>query len=188
MKDSTLRHVGKKIKEIRKGKNMSLQEVAEKSDVTAGLISKIENFRTIPSLPVLLNISRALDVHMSELVSGVDDENASYVLIRKNSGEIEASEDANGFVYQSLVKRDVGNVNFRVNIVSLTPNGRQKPSSSEGMELLYILNGNVVCGLNEDEITLNPGDTLFFDGSIPHSINSNGQKEALMLKIHLLKR
>ena len=50
IRDDRLSRIGKKIKEIRKNRQMSLQEVASKSSVTAGLLSKIENFRTIPSL------------------------------------------------------------------------------------------------------------------------------------------
>lgn len=48
--------IGKRIKEIRKRKNLTINTVAADAEVSNGLISRIENGRTISSLPVLLNI------------------------------------------------------------------------------------------------------------------------------------
>ena len=54
--------IGKRIKEIRKAGNNTISDVATKAGVTAGLISSVENGRTIPSLPVLLKIIDSLDI------------------------------------------------------------------------------------------------------------------------------
>ncbi len=90
MKDDILSNIGKKIKEVRKGKGQNLQELAAQSNITAGLLSKIENFRAVPSLPVLLNISKALDVNMADLVEKVvNNKEASFLLVRKDEGIIE---------------------------------------------------------------------------------------------------
>ena len=48
--------IGKRIKKIRKEKQLTISDVATKASVSNGPISRIENGRTIPSLPVLLNI------------------------------------------------------------------------------------------------------------------------------------
>ena len=68
---------------------MTLQDVANKSDVSAGLLSKIENFRTVPSLPVLLSIAKSLEVDMSELVKDVttDGSTSDHIIIRGDSRE-----------------------------------------------------------------------------------------------------
>ena len=65
--DDILVNLGKQLKRIRQNKGLSLKQVAEMSDVSIGLISKIENFRTTPSLPVLLKIMQSLEIDLSEL-------------------------------------------------------------------------------------------------------------------------
>ena len=48
--------IGKRIKEIRKSSNKTISDIANTAGVTSGLISRIENGRTMPSLPVLLKL------------------------------------------------------------------------------------------------------------------------------------
>ena len=62
--EDILVNLGKQLKKVRLSKNLSLKQVAEMSDVSTGLISKIENFRTTPSLPVLLKIMQSLEIDM----------------------------------------------------------------------------------------------------------------------------
>lgn len=60
--------IGKRIKEIRKNNKMTINDVAISAGVTAGLISRIENGRTIPSLPVFLKIVDALKTEMIDFL------------------------------------------------------------------------------------------------------------------------
>ena len=53
MQEDVLIQISIKIKEIRKQKNITIQELANKAGVSKGLISQIKNNRTDPSLPVL---------------------------------------------------------------------------------------------------------------------------------------
>ncbi|MGE8426123.1 MAG: helix-turn-helix domain-containing protein, partial [Sphingobacterium siyangense] len=66
MEDNTIFKISNKIKEIRKEKGITIQEVADRAGVSKGLISQIENNRTIPSLLVLINIINALNIDLNE--------------------------------------------------------------------------------------------------------------------------
>lgn len=190
MKDDALSRVGKKIKEIRKKKGMNLQDVARKSSVTAGLISKIENFRTIPSLPVLLNISRALEVDLAELVSTVSSNGEmGYFLLRKGEAPVEEREDSLGLHYHELLTHELSDVLFRANLVQIDPEVYRKPIATDAMELIYVINGHVTYGLPEEkEIELHPGDTFFFNGNLAHSVQNQGKEVATLFKVYLLKK
>jgi len=61
--------IGKKIRNIRKNKNMTIVELSEKINVTSGYISQIERDLISPSLAVLKRLSDALDVPLSVLFS-----------------------------------------------------------------------------------------------------------------------
>ena len=68
MKHDKLSLIGLRILELRKAQKMSLRELAKRSGLSAGLLSKIENFRTVPSLSVLIEIANSLEVDVSVLV------------------------------------------------------------------------------------------------------------------------
>lgn len=190
MRDDRLSQVGKKIKEIRKNRQMSLQEVATKSDVTAGLLSKIENFRTIPSLPVLLNVARALEVNLSELVSSVmHQQEQAYIFVRNGEEQVEEREDSEGLEYRSILSYDLTGVdlNLKVNLVTIDLHADREPIATDALELIHVLKGNVLYGLPEVELSLSRGDTLFFDGRLPHSVKNNGDEKALLYKLYFLQ-
>ena len=89
MKEINLITIGLQIRRIRKDKNLSLQEIANRTGLSKSLMSKVENFRTIPSLPVLLKISDALNVDMAELVKGINkkhDQNYWMKIAKKTNG------------------------------------------------------------------------------------------------------
>ncbi len=188
LKDDILSNIGKKIKEVRKNKGQNLQELAAQSNITAGLLSKIENFRAVPSLPVLLNISKALDVNMADLVEKVvSNRESSFLLVRKNEGSLEEREDSEGLTYESLIHQDISDVNFRVNIVRVKPNCYREPVATEAMELIYVISGSVTYGFEDQEVILEEGDTFYFDGSIPHSVKNNLEIQAVLFKVYLFE-
>ncbi len=64
MTEEILLLIGERIRARRQEKNITLEQLANKAGVTKGLISQIENNRTVPSLPVLLSIVHSLDEDM----------------------------------------------------------------------------------------------------------------------------
>ncbi|GAB4404360.1 MAG: XRE family transcriptional regulator [Bacteroidia bacterium] len=184
MKDDRLSSVGKKIKELRKGQGQSLQELASKSGVTAGLLSKIENFRTIPSLPVLLNIARALDVNMSELVrSVIRDEVPPYEVLRRGKGE---TETAPGLVFERLLSRELPQASLLSQRITLTASGILE--EAEAHTFLHILQGQVQLTIDADTLPLHAGDTCWIDAGHPYRLVRAGPQEAQLLLLYALHK
>jgi transcriptional regulator with XRE-family HTH domain len=65
MQEDILLQISNKLKEVRKNKGVTLQEIANEAGVTKSLVSQIENSRTIPSLPVMLGLIKALDIDLN---------------------------------------------------------------------------------------------------------------------------
>ena len=72
MQDDIIIRISNKIKEKRKLQGVTLQALANKAMVSKGLISQIENSRTIPSLMVLINIIKSLDLDLNEFFNEID--------------------------------------------------------------------------------------------------------------------
>ena len=68
MQEDILIQISNKTKEIRKQKNITIQELANKAEVGKGLISQIKNNRTVPSLPVLMNIVHSLNLDLNDFL------------------------------------------------------------------------------------------------------------------------
>lgn len=185
--DDILINLGKQLKKIRKNKNLSLKQVAEMSDVSTGLISKIENFRTTPSLPVLLKIMQSLEIDLSELnLSSNDTE--KYILIRKGDGTTEPREDSEGLEYTFLFSSKMSESNLRTYLVKVNTKVYRKPISTDAIELIYVINGKLDYILKEEKLTLQEGDILFFDGSIPHAVQNEYSESATMLKMYMIQK
>ena len=182
-----LSFLGTRLREQRKTRRLTLRELAHRTGLSAGLISKIENFRTIPSLPVLLSIARELRLDPGRLFEGMpNSETRSWLLVRAGEGSPVERESNHGMSYTMLLESGTGASEFQLMLVRVSPGAKRKAVSGAGMELLYLLEGELDYRVGEDTIPLRRGDTLFFDGAIPHVPVNASNQEAVMLVLYLL--
>jgi transcriptional regulator with XRE-family HTH domain len=179
--------LGSAIKAIRKDKGMTLKELAEKTELTTGLLSKIENFRTVPSLPVLVNLAEALGTTPSQLLEGIGaEEDKKWILCRSSEQKNVAREDSNGFIYKSLLETGLSAGNLQILTLTINPGGIREMVVTEGHQFIYILKGNIEFVLDTESVRMEEGDLLFFDGKIPHVPRNNGDFPATLLAVYLL--
>jgi len=188
MNEQIYLRIGKRIKEIRLENRITLNEIAMEAGVSKGLLSKIENGRTIPSLPVLIEIIKVLKTDMSHFFEGISNELA-YGYIHKKAAdyEPEQKENAEGFQYFSILNTSVSNAVFQSVLLKLAPAAKREKVVTDGFTFLYLIEGNVNYLLADEVIPLEPGDSLFFDGKIPHVPQNLSGSVAIMLVIYLLK-
>jgi transcriptional regulator with XRE-family HTH domain len=187
MTQQILLNIGKKIREIRQQQDITLQEIAETAQISKGMLSKIENGRTVPSLSVLLEIIAALKVNMSDFFAEIEINNTRrFIHIPKSAYVPFQKENRTGFLYHAILSQTINQGIMDVVILDLEPDCQRELVTTDGYELKYILKGQVVYQLGDETLTLNEGDTLFFDGRIPHvPMNKSGNK-ASMLVIYFL--
>ncbi|HEA23489.1 hypothetical protein LCGC14_1177780 [marine sediment metagenome] len=178
--------IGKRIKELRKGNNRVISEIANRADVTGGLISRIENGRTIPSLPVLLKIISALDIEVTEFFNGMPQINgANYIISRKSeNSEIEKEDDAVGFSYTYIFGKQLSSLGFETVLLEVAPNSNREKVTTDAYEFKYVLSGECYYIIGEEEVLLEEGDSIFFDGRIPHVPENRGSVYSKMLVVY----
>ena len=180
--------IGLRIKQIRNDKDLSLQDIAGKSGLSKSFLSKVENFRTIPSLPVLLKIADVLNVNITELVKDINKKRKlSYVVVRKNERKVIAREKAKGFRYELLITENTKSLLFESFVLTLEKDARRKSVSTDGDEFLFILKGKIEFEYGGEKIVLGKGDSVFFDGRIPHLPKNIGRGETKILVVYLLR-
>lgn len=183
--EDILLSVGRKLKEIRKSKKLVLSEVAQRANVSTALVSKIENGRTVPSLPVLLVLIQALDEDLSNFFRGVAlTRDKKYFVIRKEENSPLVKEDADGFRYDLIFNKQLLSIGFEVVLLTLQPNATREPSVTDAFELKYLLEGEARYVIGDDIIDLKKGDTLYFDGRIPHNPQNISNQPTTMLVVY----
>lgn len=187
MTGQILIRIGKKIREIRQKQQIKLHELAEEAQISKGLLSKIENGRTIPSLPVLLSIIQTLKVEMSEFFVGIDlQSNGNYIHKKKADYTPVEKEEAIGFLYKLILSQNILNMAFEAVILELQPGSTREKVVTDGYEFKYVLKGEVAYHLGEEIVYMQQGDSIFFNGKIPHVPVNTSQEPVSMLVVYLL--
>ncbi|RZK22326.1 MAG: cupin domain-containing protein, partial [Hymenobacter sp.] len=90
-------------------------------------------------------------------------------------------------LYKYLLSQELANYTLRVNEVHITPNTYRKPLSTNALELIHVLEGTVQYGFKDEEVSIGPGDTLYFDGIVAHSVRNATELTARLFKVYLLR-
>lgn len=178
--------IGKRIKEIRKGGGKTINDIAVRAGVTGGLISRIENGRTIPSLPVLLKIINALEVEVIDFFNGMPQVNgASFIVSRKEENSVmEKEAEAVGFTYTYIFGKQLSSLGFETVLLEVAPNSKREKVTTDAYEFKYILSGECYYNIGDEEVLLKEGDSIFFDGRIPHVPVNKGAVTSKMLVLY----
>lgn len=179
--------IAQKIRAARLSKNLTIQEVASRSNVSKGLLSKIENSRTIPSLPVFISLIQSLDLSLKEffedmvLMNGKD-----FLLIRKEDYQPMIREHRSGFHYLHVLSQNITNCTMEISLLTLEPGAKGTPTTTDGYEFKYMLQGKCDYYINQESIQLNEGDSIYFDASKPHLPVNHFRKKATMLVVYFI--
>ncbi|HVM87680.1 MAG TPA: XRE family transcriptional regulator [Puia sp.] len=179
--------IGDKIKEKRLQKNTTLEELASKAGVSKGLISQIENNRTVPSLPVLFNIIHSLEEDLKTFFEDMHDHfsNRGVLIVRKEEAKAFKKEPVKGFSYKRVLARNIASQTVDVVLLELAKGaGRKQLIRTDAFECKYVLKGKIEYQVKKEQFILNQGDTLFFDGRAPHKLKNMGSTEALILAVY----
>ncbi|MCB1433636.1 MAG: helix-turn-helix transcriptional regulator [Alphaproteobacteria bacterium] len=174
--------IGRAVKQSREKLGLTIAELAKAADMSAGMLSKIENGATSPSLASLQALSRALQVPVTSLFKSYEEiHDASFVKAGQGL-TIERRGTRAGHQYQLLGHSPHGPVMVEPYLITLTHESDVFPTFQHaGLEFLYMLEGNVVYRHGDKTYDMHPGDALFFDADAPH-----GPEELRKLPIRYL--
>jgi quercetin dioxygenase-like cupin family protein len=106
---------------------------------------------------------------------------------RKDEYDYFEKELATGFHYKRIFTRFIDHSTVDIVILELEPNSTRPLVETDAFEYKYIISGQIEYQINEDKILLGPGDSLLFDGRIPHTPVNLGADTASMLVIYFFE-
>lgn len=189
MKGDTLVQISNRIKERRREKNITVQELADRANVSKGLISQIENSRTIPSLIVLIDIIKALEIDLNVFFKDIKTNPDQPLVIIKTKQEYDSfeKEEAIGFHYNRIFSQSINKGTVDIVLLELEPDANRPMVQTEAFEYKYFLEGVVEYYIGDETFILNAGDSMLFDGRIPHTPKNAGKTKAIMLVVYFFE-
>ena len=174
--------IGEQVRAFRKQLHMTVAEVASQADLSPGMLSKIENGLTSPSLATLKALSGALNVPVTAFFRKYEEERDATFVKAGQGLNIERRGTRAGHQYQLLGHTVGKRVFVEPYLISLTEESDVFPLfQHDGVEFIYMLSGEVIYRHASETYRLTAGDSLFFDADAPH-----GPEELVTLPIRFL--
>ncbi|MFA6179589.1 MAG: XRE family transcriptional regulator [Candidatus Methylopumilus sp.] len=164
------RFLGNSIRQLRLQHSLTLAEISDRTQISRGMLSKIENGLSSTSLENLEHIANALGVTLSSLFQGYNLPKSAVQHVKKGQGmEVVRRGTRSGHTYQLLAYDQGPQKLFEPFLISLEDPGEEFPNFEHpGTEFIYMLEGEVEYRVGDETFVLEPGDSLTFRGEIPH--------------------
>ncbi len=179
--------VGEKIKALREQKGLSLKDVADLTGFSTALLSQMENHLVSPSLGTIIKLARSFGVKVGDFLGETQGEPFTIVRKdeRKNVSRFASKEGVKyGYSYESLgfEKKDRHMEPFIVTLEPATVK-TSKTSVHEGEEFIFVLEGEMEVILGNHTDVLYPGDSIYYDSTIPHRVQCHQDKGTKILAV-----
>ncbi|MCW8860284.1 MAG: XRE family transcriptional regulator [Deltaproteobacteria bacterium] len=173
--------VGKKLKEIRLKQDMTIQILAEKSQVSSNMISRIERGLTIPSVEILMRLATVFDKSINYFVEEVS---SSHEVVHTRPGMRDTTvyDDKDNMHTESFTSglRDPQFMSFYCTVPKGGQSGEQN-MYHPGDELIYMLDGRLKMKIVDEVYVLETGDSLSFKSHLPHRWENIGDNDAKVI-------
>jgi DNA-binding XRE family transcriptional regulator/mannose-6-phosphate isomerase-like protein (cupin superfamily) len=163
--------IGHEVRTYRKKLGLTVVDLAAATGVSVGMLSKIENGNISSSLSTLQSLSRALGVPITAFFRSFEEPRSASFVKAGEGVNIERRGTRAGHHYSLLghIENNTSGVMVEPYLITLNTESDIFPTfQHEGMEFLYMLEGEVVYRHGERLYRMLPGDSLFFDADAPH--------------------
>lgn len=161
--------IAQRVREHRQQLGLTVAQLATSSGISKGMLSKIENGQASPSLGTLARVAAAINVPVTSLFRGLEEEHDALYVPAGRGIEIVREGTRVGHRYQLLGSMRGAHKRMEPLLVTLTEQSEVFPIFQHaGTEFLFMLEGVMEYGHGDARYQLRKGDALQFDGEIPH--------------------
>ncbi len=177
--------VGDRIRGVRDAHGLTLDDLAARTGIDVAELERVEANKTVPPLGELVRLGKALRTRMSYLVSpGVE---RPMTVVRANArrpfsryGDRRRAQY--GYSYESLAPEKANRM-MEPFVVTLAPTEADEPSTHDGQEFLFVLEGEMMARVGDQTEILGPGDAIYYDSSQSHLVTCATGKQAKVLAV-----
>jgi transcriptional regulator with XRE-family HTH domain len=186
---ATLQHpapIGPRIRALRDASGLSLRDLAERSGVSAPMLSQVERGETSPTLAIGARFASGLDLRLSQLLRL--DEGGQVAIVRRTERRPGTSDPASGHRAEILTPPLPGQraeLSRHVLAAGAATGGPGDPPMHEpgSRETALVQEGGVVLVIDGERHALDAGDCVTFDADLPHHFENPGSADAVLLAV-----
>jgi XRE family transcriptional regulator, regulator of sulfur utilization len=177
-------NIGPRVRALREGMDLSLRDLAERSGVSAPMLSQVERGETSPTLQTAARIAAGLELTLSQLLRL--DEGGSVSIVR--AGEVRSGPVRRGHAYEVLTPPLPGlraELSRHVLDAGAATGGPDDPPMHEpgSREVAHVQDGALELVIDGGRHRLQAGDTVTFDADLPHHFENPGPGPASFLAV-----
>ena len=176
-------YLGIQLKRQRQAQGLKIADVARIAGISQGMLSKIENAQVSTSLDSLSRLCDVLGMPMSKLFSQYDQQGSGALLVKQGEGmEVVRRGTEKGHTYHLLNHTRGPKKSFEAYMITMDDASEEFPTFSHpGTEFIHLLEGELVYRHGNLLYSMHAGDSLTFDGEVPH-----GPEKLVEVPIRLL--
>lgn len=163
--------IGREVRAFRRKQEITVADLSASTGLSIGMLSKIENGNTSPSLTTLQTLANALSVPLTSFFRGFEETRMAVHTKAGEGVELERAGARANHQYNLLghIGANASGVIVEPYLITLTAESDVFPTFQHGgIETIYMLEGEVDYRHGENVFSLKPGDSLFFDADAPH--------------------
>ena len=171
--------IGRKIKSLRVGLNLTQEELADRTELSKSFISQVERDLTSPSIATLVDILQALGTDLKEFF---DDEPDRQIVFH-DADYFEKIDEETGTRTEWIIPNAQKNEMEPI-MLTIAPGGSTYPDNPhEGEEFGYVTEGIVTVVIGGEEHIAHKGESFYFTAGKPHHLENRGKREAKVIWI-----
>lgn len=164
-----MQNIGIRLKALRKSKNMTLKQVAEKTNLSISFLSQLEHSKCSITIESLVEISEVLDVNPSYFFADYEESQSKNKIAINKQQTLEENMVISNFTYKDL-SGNFSNQSFLPTLVTLHPRKEGvRPLAHSGQEFIFVLEGVLTVIFDTDEISLEAGESIHMESTTPHN-------------------
>ena len=175
--------VGPRIRALREAEGLSLRDLADRSGVSAPMLSQVERGETSPTLAVAVRIAAGLELRLSQLLRL--DEQGVVSIVRAGERRRGGGGDHTVEVLTPPLPGQRAELSRHVLAPGAKTGRKGDPPMHEpgSREIALVEAGTVVLQVDGANHELREGDTVVFDADLPHHFENPGPGEAALLAV-----
>lgn len=176
-----LSEIGRRLRDLRRRRSLTLQALSEESGVSIGMLSQMERGVSTPSIRTLQRVAEALDVPISWFFSDGPASSGAPAWVLRRSDRRTLALRTSGVTKELLAPAGEGAIELLS--VTIEPGGSSGPApySHVGEDAGMVLEGSMRLEVDGEACLLGAGDAFRFKSTLPHRFENPGPVRAVVL-------
>lgn len=173
--------IGARVKTFRERREMTIEDLAEKTGLAPQFIEAVERGGTSPALGPMVKLARALGTRLGTFTDDEITDDPCIVRLAEHTPDraVQASGQKSAAMTYHHLGAGKADRHMEPFFIRLEPEGDDPGlSSHEGEEFVVVVSGKVALRYGQEKYVLGPGDSMYYNSVVPHHVGAEGSEPA----------